>query len=140
MTYLESLLGDLVRKKIDGKPVIEISRSKQTAICNVTGNIFKVVSLYNMDKGSSELGNVTGEGIACDCAIVDEAARISDSFWSAFHQRAAFETDTFFLVTTINLETPVDHWFYKLLIDGSLNDEKIRSYRVTIDENEAMRQ
>lgn len=140
MTYLESLLWDLTKKRLNNKPVIEISKSKQTAICNVTWNVFKVVSLYNMDKGSSELGNVTGEGIACDFAIIDEAARISDSFWSAFHQRAAFETDTFFIITTINLETPSDHWFYRLLIDGELNNPKIKSYRVTIDENEAMRQ
>lgn len=140
MTYLESLLGDLTTKKINWKPIVELSKSKQTAICNITWNVFKVVSLYNMDRWNAELGNVTWEGIACDFAIVDEAARIPDSFWSAFHQRAAFETETFFLVTTINLETPVDHWFYRLLVDGETGKKNVSSYRVTIDDNEAMRQ
>lgn len=139
MEYLESMVGDLQQKKYNGLPMIEISKSKQTARCNVTGNVFKIVSLYNLERGESELGNSTGEGLACDFAIVDEAARIPDSFWTSFHQRAAFETQSFLIITTINRETPKDHWFYKLLIDGELNDPLIKSYRVTIDENEAMR-
>ena len=140
MTYIESLLGDLLDKKVDGKPAFEINRAKQVIKCNITGNIFKVVSLYNLDRWDPELGNSTGEGIACDFAIIDEAARIPDSFWISFHQRAAFETDTFLIVTTINKETPVDHWFYKLLIDGEIGNPLITSYRLTIDDNEAMRQ
>ncbi len=140
MTYIEALLGDLLDKKIDGKPAFEINRAKQVIKCNITGNIFKVVSLYNLDRWDPELGNSTGEGIACDFAIVDEAARIPDSFWISFHQRAAFETDRFLIVTTINKETPVDHWFYKLLIEWETWNPLVSSYRLTIDDNEAMRQ
>lgn len=140
MEYVESLIGDLAYKKINNKPIIEISKSKQTAKCNVTWNVFKIVSLYNVDRWTWELWNSTWEGIACDFAIVDEAARIPDSFWSSFHQRAAFETDTFVLITTINKETPKDHWFYKLLIDWEQSDPQIKSYRITIDDNEAMKQ
>ncbi len=140
MTYIEALLGDLLDKKIDGKPAFEINRAKQVIKCNITGNIFKVVSLYNLDRWDPELGNSTGEGIACDFAIIDEAARIPDSFWISFHQRAAFETDRFLIVTTINKETPVDHWFYKLLIEWEIWNPLVSSYRLTIDDNEAMRQ
>jgi hypothetical protein len=50
-------------------------------------------------------------------AIIDEAARISDQFWISFHQRAAFETQEFYISSTINEETPVDHWFYRLLVE-----------------------
>ena len=125
---------------MDGKPAFEINRAKQVIKCNITGNILKIVSLFNVDRGDAELGNATGEGIACDFAIIDEAARIPDSFWISFHQRAAFETDTFLIVSTINKETPVDHWFYKLLIDGEVGNPMITSYRLTVDDNEAMRQ
>jgi hypothetical protein len=55
--------------------------------------------------------------LACDLAIIDEAARIPDDFWISFHQRAAFETSEFFLISTINEETPASHRFYRLLID-----------------------
>lgn len=140
MTYIESLLGDLITKKVDGKPAFDINRAKQVIKCNITGNILKIVSLFNVDRGDAELGNATGEGIACDFAIIDEAARIPNSFWISFHQRAAFETDTFLIVSTINKETPVDHWFYRLLIDGELGKPMITSYRLTVDDNEAMRQ
>lgn len=140
LTYIESLLGNLLDKKIDGKPAFEINRAKQIIKCNITWNIFKIVSLYNVDRGEAELGNSTGEGIACDFAIIDEAARIPDAFWTSFHQRAAFETDTFVVISTINKETPVDHWFYRLLIDGEVGNPMITSYRLTVDENEAMRQ
>lgn len=140
MTYIESLLWDLLDKKVNGKPAFDINRAKQTIKCNITGNIFKIVSLYNVDRWDSELGNATGEGLACDFAIIDEAARIPDSFWTSFHQRAAFETDTFVVISTINKETPTDHWFYKLLVDGEVGNPLIKSYRLTIDDNEAMRQ
>lgn len=140
MTYIESLLWDLLDKKVDGKSAFDINRAKQVIKCNITGNILKIVSLYNVDRWEAELGNATGEGIACDFAIIDEAARIPDSFWISFHQRAAFETDSFLIVSTINKETPVDHWFYKLLIDWELWNPLIKSYRLTVDDNEAMRQ
>jgi len=50
MTYIESLLGDLFDKKVDGKPAFEINRAKQVIKCNITGNILKIVSLYNVDR------------------------------------------------------------------------------------------
>jgi hypothetical protein len=140
MQYIESLLGDLVDKKINGKPLFDIQRSKHTIRCNVTGNTFKIVSLHNLGKNNGELGSAVGEGIACDFAIIDEACRIIDAFWASFHQRAAFETESFFIISTINEETPVDHWFYKLLIDGEVDNKDIASYRVTIDDNEVMKQ
>jgi len=141
MQYIESLLWDLLFKKLDnGKRLFDISRAKQEIKCNLTWNTFKVISLFNMDRGNNELGNSTWEGIACDFAIIDEAARITNSFWASFHQRAAFETSDFFIVSTINEETPVDHWFYKLLVDWEIDNDDIVSYRLTIDENEAMMQ
>ena len=140
MLYIESLLGDLIDKKVNWKPLFDMQRSKFTIRCNLTGNTFKIVSLHNLTRNTWELGNAIGEGIACDVAIIDEACRIPDAFWSSFHQRAAFETDTFFIISTINEETPVDHWFYKLLIDWETGDPDISSHRVTIDENEVMRQ
>lgn len=140
MEYIVSLLWDLTNKKVDGQPMFDIQRSKFTIRCNVTGNIFKIVSLHNLSRNNWELGTAIGEGIACDFAIIDEACRIVDGFWASFHQRAAFETDTFFIISTINEETPVDHWFYKLLIDGETWAPDISSHRVTIDENEVMKQ
>lgn len=138
MTYITSLIGDLATKKVNGKPAFEIHQSKFSIKCNVTGNTFKIVSLNKIGQDKSELGSGQGEGIACDVAIIDEACRIPDSFWSSFHQRAAFETQTFFIISTINEETPRDHWFYKLLIDGETGDPEISSHRVTIDQNEMM--
>lgn len=140
MLYIESLLWDLVDKKVNGKPLFDIQRSKFTIRCNLTGNIFKIISLHNLTRNNWELGTAIGEGIACDTAIIDEACRIPDAFWSSFHQRAAFETDLFFIISTINEETPVDHWFYKLLIDWETGNPDISSHRVTIDENEVMKQ
>lgn len=140
MQYIESLLGDLADKRVNGKPLFDIQRSKFTIRCNLTGNMFKIVSLHNLNQKGSELGSSIGEGIACDFAIVDEACRIGDAFWASFHQRAAFETECFFIISTINEETPVDHWFYKLLIDGETGSKDISSHRVTIDDNEVMRQ
>ncbi len=140
MRYIESLLWDLTKKKFNGKPIIEINRKWYIIKCNITGNIFQLVSLYGYGKGGSELGSAQGEGISADVAIIDEAARIPDDFWASFHQRAAFETDTFFLISTINEETPRDHWFYKLLVDGETGvDPRIHSMRVTIDDNELMK-
>jgi len=140
MQYIESLLWELLSVKINWKKLFELSRAKQEIKCNLTWNTFKVVSLFNMDKWNNELWNSTWEWIACDFAIIDEAARISNTFWASFYQRATFETSDFFIVSTINEETPVDHWFYKLLIDWEFENEDIISYRLTIDDNEAMRQ
>jgi len=140
MQYIESLLWDLVDKKINGKPLFDIQRSKHFIRCNLTWNTFKIVSLHNMWRNNWDLGSAIWEGIACDFAIVDEACRIIDSFWASFHQRAAFETDSFFVISTINEETPVDHWFYKLLVDWETGTKDIASYRITIDDNEVMKQ
>lgn len=137
--YLEALIWDMQLKKLpNGLKVIEINRQKYTVKCNITGHILKVVSLFKMGWWW-ELWSSIGEGIAADVAVIDEAARIPDSFWSSFHQRAAFETDTFFIISTINEETPSDHWFYKLVIDWEWDDPTIRSYRIDIDKNELLR-
>jgi len=140
MQYMESLLGDLLHKKVNGKPIFELQRSKFTIKCNLTGNVLKLISLHNLNNTSGPLGTSIGEGLACDVAIIDESCRIINDFWTSFHQRAAFETDTFFIISTINEETPVDHWFYRMLIDWETWAEDIASYRITIDENEVMQQ
>lgn len=140
MQYMESLLGDLLHKKINGKPIFEMQRSKFSIKCNLTGNVLKIVSLHNLNNASGPLGSSIGEGLACDVAIIDESCRIANDFWTSFHQRAAFETDTFFIISTINEETPVDHWFYRMLIDGETGADEIASYRITIDDNEVMKQ
>lgn len=140
MRYIENLLGDLKTKKWNGQPIITIDKAKYIIKCNITGNTFQMVSLHNYGKNKWDLGSAQGEGIASDVAIIDEAARIPDDFWVSFHQRAVFETQNFFLISTINEETPRDHWFYRLLIDGESGDKRISSHRVTIDENELMRQ
>jgi len=140
MRYIESLLGDLIHKKLpNGEKVIQIDRKSYIIKCNLTGNIFQLISLHGYGKNGWELWSAQGEGISADVAIIDEAARIPDEFWASFHQRAAFETDTFFFISTINEETPKDHWFYKILVDGESGDDRIYSIRVTIDENELMR-
>jgi hypothetical protein len=37
-------------------------------------------------------------------------------FWDSFIQRAIFETESIFVVSTANEETPADHWAYSLLL------------------------
>lgn len=138
MTYIKSFIWDIRNHKLpSGQKAFEISRF--WIKCNITGNNFSIISLFNYWKRDQSLGTSKGEGIACDLAIIDEAARIPDDFWTSFHQRAAFETKSFFLISTINEETPADHWFYKLLIDWETWDPDINSQRVTIDDNEVMR-
>lgn len=139
--YLESMIWDMTKIKLPNwDPVMKINKQKYTVTCNATGHILKIISLFNIG-WQKELGSATWEGIAADVAIIDEAARIPDSFWGSFHQRAAFETDTFFVISTINEETPSDHWFYRLLLDWEWvdADSNIISHRVTIDENELMK-
>jgi hypothetical protein len=136
MEYIKSMLWDMWTIKLaNKKKAFEIS--KFSIKCNITWNIFKLISLYNFERGW-ELGTSLWEWLACDLALIDEAPRIPNSFWVSFHQRAAFETSEFFMTWTINKETPADHWFYKLLIDWEVWVKDIASYRLTIDENEVM--
>lgn len=136
MEYIKSMLWDLWNIKLENKKkAFEIS--KFSIKCNITWNIFKLISLYNFDRGW-ELWTSVWEWLACDLALIDEAPRIPNSFWVSFHQRAAFETEEFFMTWTINKETPADHRFYKLLIDWEVWVKDIASYRLTIDENEVM--
>lgn len=142
MTYLEEIMWDLVDFRLpNGKKAIEISRSKYSAVCNITGHRFKLTTLKNFWAWlKKEEGTAKGEGIACDIAIIDEAARIPNEFWQAFHQRAAFETQKFIIISTINRETQANHWFYELLVRAETGDLKnSNAMRVTIDENEAMK-
>ena len=136
MEYIKSMLWEIAHIKLDNwKKAFEIS--KFAIKCNITWNNLKIISLYNF-WNDKKLWSAQWEWLACDLAIIDEAARIPDEFWTSFHQRAAFETAEFFIVSTINKETPADHWFYKLLIDWESWDEFINSYRLTIDDNEVM--
>lgn len=137
MKYMKSFIWDLEFKRLKtGKKAFEIS--KNSIKCNITWNILQVVSLYKMNE-SKELWTWVWEWIAADLVIIDEAARLPDEFWWSLHQRAAFETQEFFIISTINRETPADHWFYRLLIDWENNVEDVASYRITIDDNEVMR-
>lgn len=138
MEYIKSFIWDIRHNKLEWwQKAFEISRFKIK--CNITWNKFSIISLFNYWKKDQSLGTSKGEGIACDLAIIDEAARIPDDFWTSFHQRAAFETKSFFLISTINEETPAEHWFYKLLIDWETGDPDVNSLRVTIDDNEIMK-
>lgn len=141
MDYIESMLWDMVNHKLPNwLKAFDINRKWFMVKCNITWNIFKFISLFGITKSNnSDLWTAAWEGIAADFAIIDEAARIPDSFWISFHQRAAFETDAFFIVSTINKETPADHWFYRLLIDAENNDD-MQWMRVNIDQNELLRQ
>jgi len=85
-----------------------------------------MISLYNFGKWA------TWEWLACDFAVIDEAAYIPNKFWTLFSQRALIETESLYIVTTITEETPRDHWFYSLLIDWELWDSLISSHRVDI--------
>ena len=138
MNYIKSFIWNLDSFKLPNwKKAFEF-KWKYEIKCNITGNVFKVISLYNFWKWW-ELWNANWEWLACDFAIVDEAARITNDFWTSFIQRAAFETQEFYISSTINEETPVDHWFYDLLIRWESEEENIRSYRITLEENEVMR-
>lgn len=138
MTYIKSMIWDLRNIKLENW--LRAFEFWAWGIkCNITWNVLKIVSLNNIDKEWKwELWTSRWEWLACDLAIIDEAARIPDRFWISFHQRAAFETQEFLITSTINEETPVDHWFYQLLIDWETWDEKINSYRLDIENNEAM--
>ena len=138
MTYIKSMIWDMRHIKLENwSKAFEIGT--WSIKCNITWNVLKIISLNNIaNEWKWELWTARWEWLACDLAIVDEAARISNEFWTSFYQRAAFETQEFYLTSTINKETPVDHWFYKLLIDWECWDEDISSYRIDIEHNEAM--
>lgn len=128
MDYMEWFLHDFTQKKLpNGKPIIEITSSKYLIKNNLTWATFRMVSLYNFGWAWA-----TWEWLACDFAVIDEAAYIPDEFWTLFSQRALMETESMFIVTTISEKTPRDHWFYSLLIDWELWDSLISSHRVDI--------
>ncbi len=137
--YCKALIWNLSNKKKDWVPVFKINESKYTIECTLTWNVLQVISLYWLwwnDKW--ELWKSTWEWLSCDDAIIDEATRIPNIFRDSFNQRAAFETESIFIVSTANEETPADHWAYSLLLQWELWDENINSYRITIDDNELL--
>lgn len=137
MKYMKNFIWDLEFKKTKNwKKAFEIT--KNSIKCNITWNILQIISLYKINE-TKELWSWIWEWVAADLIIIDEAARLPDDFWNSLHQRAAFETQEFFIISTINKETPADHWFYRLIIDWENGVEDIASYRITIDDNEVMR-
>lgn len=142
MQYINELIGDMANVVLpNGKKAFDIDRVNYMVTCNITGHIFQITSLHNYSsKSQSENGTAKGEWVASDVVIIDEAARIPNEFWISYSQRAIFETERFFLITTINKETPANHWFYELLVRSETGDlDDSFSLRVTIEENEAMR-
>lgn len=138
MEYIKSFIWDMATIKLPNwKKAFEFKWSTYVK-CNITWNVLKIISLYRFWQWW-ELWSALWEWLACDLAIIDEAARIPNDFWYSFHQRAAFETQEFYLSSTINMETTVDHWFYDLLVRWESWEENISSYRITLEENEIMR-
>lgn len=137
--YCKTLIWDLWYDVDWRKRAFKINESTYTIECLLTWNVMQVVSLHALlQETKNELWDSLWEGIACDDAIVDEATRIPNKFWSSFSQRALFETESFFIISTANEETPHDHWAYQLLIAWELWDSDISSHRVTIDDNELL--
>lgn len=137
--YCKTLIWDLWHDIPWRKRVFKINESSLTIECLLTWNVLQVVSLHALlQESSKELWESLWEWIACDDAIIDEATRIPNKFWTSFYQRAIFETESFFVISTANEETPIDHWAYQLLIQWELWDPNIASYRVTIDDNELL--
>ena len=134
--YVKSLLWDLWDKK---KWLFKINESDYSIECLLTWNRLEVITLHKLSqKQSSWLWTSAWEWLACDDCIVDEAARIPNSFWRSFSERWLFETENIFIISTANEETPPDHWTYQLLLDWELWDKNVASYRVTIDDNEVI--
>lgn len=127
MDYMEWFLIEFTRKKVNWEPIIKINKSKYEIVCTITNTVFKMVSLHWYKEGNS-----VGEWLACDFWVIDEAAYVADWFWKMFSQRALMESEALLVITTISENTPRDHWFYKLLIDGELWSELISSHRVDI--------
>lgn len=138
MTYIKSMIWWLKVIKLDSW-LKAFEFWTWSIKCNITWNVLKIISLNNIDKEwALDLWTARWEWLACDLAIIDEAARIPNQFWTSFHQRAAFETQEFYITSTINQETPVDHWFYEMIIEWETWNEKVSSYRLDIENNEAM--
>jgi len=126
MDYMEWFLWELTRTKVNWEYVIKINRSKYEITCTLTWTTFRMISLHWFGNWS------TWEWLACDFAIIDEAAYIPDEFWTLFSQRAIMETESMLIITTISEKTPRDHWFYRLLVDWELWDDLISSHRVDL--------
>jgi len=127
MNYMEWFLIEFTRKKIDWIPVIKINKSKHEITCSITNTVFKMISLHWYKEWNS-----TGEWLATDFWVIDEAAYVPDWFWAMFSQRALMEAESLFIITTISEHTPRDHWFYRLLIEWELGSDLISSHRVDI--------
>lgn len=126
MDYMEWFLWWLTRTKVNWESVIKINRSKYEITCSLTWTTFRMVSLHWFGTWS------TWEWLACDFAVIDEAAYVPDEFWTLFSQRALMETEHMLIITTISEKTPRDHWFYRLLIEWELWSPLISSHRVDI--------
>lgn len=135
MDYMEWFLIEFTRRKMsevtwdqtDQRPIIKINKSKNQITCNLTNTEFKMISLHGYKDWNS-----IGEWLSADFAVIDEAAYIDSAFWAMFAQRAIMETESMLVITTISANTPKDHWFYKLLVDGELWDDLISSHRVDV--------
>jgi len=102
MQFIADFLWDLVKQEISpGVKYFEIRESKQEVICNLTGNSFAVVSLKWLQWDSD---NSTGDGLACDAAIIDEWFRIGYRFWKSFRDRAKEECEWILFISTLNEE------------------------------------
>lgn len=114
MQFIQDFLWDLVNQEI--RPWVkyfEIKETKQEVICNLTWNSFAVVSLKWLQWDAD---NSTWDGLACDCAIIDEGFRITYRFWKSFKDRAMDECDWILFISTLNEETEITHWGYDELI------------------------
>lgn len=74
-----------------------------------------------------------------DLVVVDEAAMIRNEFWDDLLPIIVQERATVFAISTINEEAK-QNWFYKYLLAWEMWDENIQSIRVTIDDNELLRE
>lgn len=114
MEYIKDFLWEMKDKEI--KPWVkyfDINDSNQEVRCNLTWNVFNVISLKWLEWNSD---NSTWDWLACDCAIIDEWFRIIERFWKSFKDRAFEECDWILFISTLNEETEITHWWYSELI------------------------
>lgn len=74
-----------------------------------------------------------------DLVVIDEAAMIRNEFWDDLLPIIVQERATVFAISTINEEAK-QNWFYKYLLAWEMWDDNIQSIRVTIDDNELLRE
>lgn len=73
-----------------------------------------------------------------DLVVIDEAAMIPNDFWDDLLPIIVQERAIVFAISTIN-ESAKQNWFYRYLLKGEMWDETIQSIRVTIDDNELLK-